>query len=191
MDAVATTWKYAKSGLHALSTGCPAIECPGRAVMVTLVIPHIEALPKTVIVVSVVDETLLMYSIDDVKCRLWLELRGHVLLFRLLLLRFLLFRLLLFRFLLLSFNGNLLLLRLLMMGFDVDILLIYFLLFEFSLSIFNESCRLSRLWLIRYDVDSLLMVSTGLGCHMTEIIAVRDDREGTAVRQLLGWHNHC
>jgi hypothetical protein len=176
MDAVATTWKYAKSGLHALSTGCPAIECPGRAVMVTLVIPHIEALPETVIVVSVVDETLLMYSIDDVKCRLWLELCGHVLLFRLLLL---------------SFNGNLLLLRLLMMGFDVDILLIYFLLFEFSLSIFNESCRLSRLWLIRYDMDSLLMVSTGLGCHMTEIIAVRDDREGTAVRQLLGWHNHC
>jgi hypothetical protein len=149
--------------------------------MMTLIIDHIEAFPETVIVVSIVDETLLMYSIDDVKCRYWLELWGYVLLFG---------------FLLLSFNGNLLLLRFLVMRFRVDILLTgfllrYFLLFEISLLIFNESCHLMMIWLIGYGWNNLLMVFAGLGCHMTEIIAVRDNREGTAIRQFLSWHNHC
>jgi hypothetical protein len=193
MNAVATTWRYAETGLHALSTGCPAIECPGRAVMATLVIAHVETLPEAIIVGLVVDETLLMCSVDEVD---WYPLFRHVLLPRFLLPRFLLFRRLL-----LSFNGNLLLLMLLVMYFGVDFLLVelllmgsllgFFLLFEISLSISNESCRLLRIWLIGYGANVLLMVSIRLGCHMTETVAVRDNRcEGTAIRQLLGWHNH-
>jgi hypothetical protein len=107
MNTVTTTRRYAELGLHALVAGCIVIKRLGPAVEVTLIVAGFVASPEAIVVGLFVGEPLLIDSVDNVDWYwywLWLELEvvGRVLLFRFLLL------------------------RLLLMGFSVDILLMAF-----------------------------------------------------------------
>jgi hypothetical protein len=110
MDTVATTRRYAGLSLHTLIVGL--IECLGCAVRVALIVTNMIARPEIIAEEILVGEALLMDSVDYVNWYgLWLEVVRRVLLFG---------------FLLMGFAGDFFRLRLLMMDFGVNVLLIGF-----------------------------------------------------------------